>query len=81
VRDLIGSDDPEAGPALESVRAFAVPGGCAINLHHGAWHAGPYFAGDEMSFFNLEFNGTNEIDHQNSSLEQRFGRTLTMAFD
>lgn len=73
-------DDPEAEPALDSIRAFSVPGNVAIKLHRGAWHAGPYFAGDELAFFNLELSDTNEVDHQNSYLDRRFGVALRLAF-
>lgn len=32
-------DDGSGRPALETLRAFIVPGTCAINLRAGVWHA------------------------------------------
>ncbi|MGV0742466.1 ureidoglycolate lyase [Mycolicibacterium sp. XJ870] len=62
-------DKSEARPAIEQVAVFRVPGHVAVLLHRGTWHAGPFFEGDAMSFFNLELEDTNEVDHQNYSFE------------
>jgi ureidoglycolate lyase len=72
----IGLDDPAAEPALEDIAAFRVPGNVALKLHRGTWHAGPFFEDDEISFLNLELSDTNETDHQNSNLTERFGFAL-----
>ena len=69
-------DDPNAQPALEDIKAFKIPGDKAIKLHRGAWHAGPFFEDEEISFFNLELANTNEVDHQNCYLDKRYGAIL-----
>lgn len=66
-------DDPEAQPKPDDIRAFEVPGTVAIKLHRGTWHAGPFFAEPEMSFFNLELADTNLVDHHNCHLDRRYG--------
>jgi ureidoglycolate hydrolase len=71
-------DDPAAEPRLEDIRGFAVPGDVAIMLARGTWHAGPFFDGPELSFFNLELADTNEVDHHNSHLDRRFGVMLRL---
>ena len=45
-------DAPERDgmPALESLRAFWVPPGAAIQLHRGAWHENPMPAADDTHF-------------------------------
>ncbi|MCL1472610.1 ureidoglycolate lyase [Argonema antarcticum] len=50
-------------PKLEEIAAFRIPGNCFIKLEVGTWHAGPYFDGDFVDFYNLELSNTNEIDH------------------
>jgi ureidoglycolate lyase len=72
-------DDPAAEPALEEIKAFRVPGNMAVKLHRGTWHAGPSFAEGEINFINLELADTNEVDHQNSMLAERFGFALCFA--
>ncbi|MDB5405848.1 MAG: ureidoglycolate hydrolase [Rhodospirillales bacterium] len=72
-------DDPAAEPTLEEIKAFRVPGNMAIKLHRGTWHAGPSFAEGEIDFVNLELADTNEVDHQNSMLAERFGFALRFA--
>jgi len=72
-------DRPAAEPALADIRGFLVPGTVAIKLHRGTWHAGPFFEDDEISFLNLELSDTNEVDHQDSNLLQRFGCALRFA--
>jgi ureidoglycolate hydrolase len=69
-------DDPKAEPMLEDIVAFAIPGSVAIKLHRGTWHAGPFFEDEEISFLNLELSDTNETDHHDSHLDQRFGLAL-----
>jgi len=71
-------DNASAEPAIEAIQAFVVPGDAAIKLHKGTWHAGPFFEGREMAFFNLELADTNITDHQNSYLDKRFGVRLKL---
>jgi ureidoglycolate hydrolase len=66
-------DDPDAGCDPEAIRAFLVPGTAAISLHRSTWHAGPFFDDPTMDFFNLELADTNQVDHHNCHLDQRFG--------
>jgi ureidoglycolate lyase len=75
----IRPDDPAAEPALQDIAAFKVPGNMALKLHRGTWHAGPFFEDREISFLNLELSDTNEADHQDSRLAERFGFTLRFA--
>jgi ureidoglycolate lyase len=72
-------DRPTAEPALADIVGFLVPGTVAVKLHRGTWHAGPFFEDDEISFLNLELSDTNEADHQNSNLLERFGCVLRFA--
>jgi ureidoglycolate lyase len=69
----LARDDVNAEPALDSIVGFLVPGTVAVKLNKGTWHAGPFFEEEGMAFFNLELSDTNEIDHQSSNLEKRFG--------
>lgn len=62
-------DDPDARPAIEQVAVFRVRGDVAVLLRRGTWHAGPFFEEDQMSFFNLELDDTNQVDHQNCSFD------------
>lgn len=62
-------DNPEARPSIEQVAVFRVPGDVAVLLHRGTWHAGPFFESASMSFFNLELDDTNQVDHQNYSFD------------
>ena len=71
-------DNAQAEPALDSIRAFVVPGNAAIKLHKSTWHAGPFFEGPELAFFNLELADTNVTDHHNSYLDRRFGVALRL---
>ena len=68
------SDTPD--PA--AIRAFIVPGNVAVLIDRGAWHAGPYFESPEMSFFNLELDDTNIVDHETCDLAARFGLTFDL---
>ena len=55
------SEYPE--PNLEKLSAFRIPGNCFIKLEVGTWHAGPYFEGEFVDFYNLELSDTNMNDH------------------
>jgi ureidoglycolate hydrolase len=72
----VGLDVPAAEPALEDIRGFLIPGGVAIMMYRGTWHAGPLFVGPEASFFNLELADTNVTDHQSCDLVARYGIAL-----
>lgn len=50
-------------PAIEEIAAFRIPGNCFIKLEVGTWHAGPYFEGEFVDFYNLELSDTNVVDH------------------
>ena len=69
-------DDPKAEPAIEDIAGFLIPGTVAVKLHRGTWHAGPFFEDEDIDFLNLELSDTNEVDHQNSHLAERFGFAL-----
>jgi ureidoglycolate lyase len=71
-------DMADAEPALESIRAFRVPGDVAIALHRGTWHAGPLFDAAEARFFNLELADTNVVDHYTCHLVRRYGTALRL---
>lgn len=66
-------DATHAEPDPGTIRAFRIPAGVAIMLHRGTWHAGPFFEGESMDFFNLELADTNQTDHHSCRLDQRFG--------
>jgi ureidoglycolate lyase len=68
------SDTPD--PA--AIRAFAIPGNVAVLLDRGTWHAGPYFESTTMSFFNLELDDTNVVDHETCDLAATFGLTFDL---
>ncbi|MBI0535786.1 hypothetical protein D9599_09390 [Roseomonas sp. KE2513] len=70
-------DDAGAEPDPAAIEAFRIPSGKALALHHGTWHAGPYFTGSSVDFLNLELADTNIADHHTVRLDQRFG----LAFD
>ncbi len=74
----LAREDPEAEPALDAIRGFLIPGGVAVLLHRGTWHAGPYFHDATMAFFNLELTDTNEVDHQSCDLSARYGVTFRL---
>lgn len=67
-----GPDEPDAVPDETRLKAFRVPGDRAVKLHRGTWHAGPFFEGDAMSFFNLELDDTNEVDHHTARLARTY---------
>jgi ureidoglycolate lyase len=68
----------EAAPDPEAIRAFVIPGDVAVLLSRGTWHAGPYFEPAEVSFFNLELEDTNVVDHETCDLAESFGVTFTL---
>src|ERR1700730_6551978 len=70
---------PTAAPALAGIVGLLAPGTVAVNLPRGTWHAGPFFEDAEISFLNLELSDTNEVDHQNANLLERFGCVLRFA--
>jgi ureidoglycolate lyase len=67
------ADNPEGVPDVDGMRAFLVPGDCAVALHRSTWHAGPFFDEETQDFFNLELADTNQVDHHNCLLDRRFG--------
>ncbi len=71
----IDADKPDAAPAPETIRGFLVPGGVAVLLHRGTWHAGPHFHAARMAFFNLELADTNVVDHHTVQLGEKFRLT------
>jgi ureidoglycolate hydrolase len=61
-------------PNPSEIQAFTIPGNCFIKLHVGTWHAGPYFVGDTVNFYNLELSDTNLVDHETCDLEGLYGK-------
>ncbi len=59
----VAPPSPGDEPDLEQMKAFRIPGNCFIKLEPGTWHAGPYFEGDYIDFYNLELSDTNLVDH------------------
>lgn len=66
-------DNPDGEPDPTAIRAFHVPGDVAVSLHRATWHAGPFFDDPTHDFFNLELADTNQVDHHNCLLDQRYG--------
>jgi len=77
---LLAVAPPSAGPTPDpaAVRAFRIPGTVAVLLSRGTWHAGPYFEPAQMSFFNLELEDTNVVDHETCDLAATFGLAFTL---
>lgn len=79
---FIAVSPPSSGeadaPSFSSIKAFRIPGDVAIKLHVGTWHVGPFFAPDEVSFFNLELADTNIVDHENHDLVAVHGVALEL---
>lgn len=50
-------------PVWEEIATFRIPGNCFIKLEVETWHAGPYFDGEFVDFYNLELSDTNVVDH------------------
>lgn len=65
-------DDDAARPDPARLAAFRIPGGTALALHRGTWHAGPFFAAETADFLNLELSDTNESDHQTVPLRDTY---------
>ena len=68
---FIGLAPPSPGmdaPA-DPIRVFRIPGGTALALKAGSWHAGPFFTAATQDFFNLELTDTNETDHHTAKLD------------
>jgi ureidoglycolate lyase len=61
-------DDAAAAPNITTIGGFLIPGGVAVKLHRGTWHAGPFFNAVTARFFNLELTDTNDVDHQSVNL-------------
>lgn len=66
-------DNPQGEPDITQLRAFLIPGDVAVAMHRSTWHAGPFFDEPTQDFFNLELADTNQVDHHNCLLDQRFG--------
>ena len=62
-----------ACPAIADLTAFRIPGNSFIKLNLGTWHAGPYFEGDGVDFYNLELSDTNVVDHDTCDLRSTYG--------
>lgn len=62
-----------ACPQIAELTAFRIPGNCFIKLDVGTWHAGPYFEGDMIDFYNLELSDTNLVDHDTCNLRSTYG--------
>ena len=67
------AENPHAKPDISRLRAFRIAGDQAIMLGRSVWHAGPFFEGPALSFFNLELADTNQVDHHNCMLDVDFG--------
>jgi ureidoglycolate hydrolase len=61
-----------AAPEIADLSAFRIPGNCFIKLDIGTWHAGPYFDGDVVDFYNLELSDTNIVDHDTCNLRSTY---------
>ncbi len=72
-------DDPAAHPDPDKIRAFRIAGDQAIMLARSTWHAGPFFEGEALSFFNLELADTNVTDHHTTVLDRTFGLRFEFA--
>ena len=68
---FIGLAPPSPGhdSPTDPIQVFRIPGGTAIALHAGSWHAGPFFTAPTQDFFNLELTDTNETDHHTAKLD------------
>ncbi|MEM7769135.1 MAG: ureidoglycolate lyase [Cyanobacteria bacterium P01_A01_bin.37] len=62
-----------ARPQPSDIQAFHIPGNCFIKLEVGTWHAGPYFDGESVDFYNLELSDTNIVDHDTCNLKESYG--------
>ncbi|MGK7906121.1 MAG: ureidoglycolate lyase [Synechococcus sp.] len=69
----VSPPSPTPKPALAEISAFRIPGNCFVKLEVGTWHAGPYFKGEWVDFYNLELSDTNVTDHETVNLREKFG--------
>ena len=70
------ADDAAASPDPAGIEAFRIPGGRALALHRGTWHAGPFFIAPSVDFLNLELADTNSADHRTVRLDRDFAVTF-----
>ncbi|GAP97066.1 ureidoglycolate lyase [Leptolyngbya sp. NIES-2104] len=70
---VVAPPGTEENPTIADLTAFCIPGNCFIKLDIGTWHAGPYFDGDVVDFYNLELSDTNIVDHDTCDLRSTFG--------
>lgn len=73
---FIGLAAPGDDPHPDRISLFRIPGGTALALHAGTWHAGPLFEGEAADFLNLELADTNEADHDTVRLDTAYGVVL-----
>jgi ureidoglycolate hydrolase len=66
---FIGLAPAGPAPTRDQIRVFRIPGGTALALKKGTWHAGPYFSGSSADFFNLELVDTNDNDKDEAPVE------------
>ena len=59
---------PDQDSPADPIEVFRIPGGTALLLRAGSWHAGPFFTAATQDFFNLELTDTNENDHHTAKL-------------
>ncbi|MBW4526765.1 MAG: ureidoglycolate lyase [Phormidium tanganyikae FI6-MK23] len=69
---VVAPPDNNESPAIADLTAFRIPGNCFIKLDIGTWHAGPYFDGDVVDFYNLELSDTNIVDHDTCDLRSTY---------
>ncbi|MBU8536784.1 ureidoglycolate lyase [Falsiroseomonas tokyonensis] len=76
---FIGLARADAPLTADAIACFRIPGGTALALHRGTWHAGPFFNATQQDFFNLELSDTNETDHDTVRIDETFGVALAIA--
>ena len=69
----VAPPSPDRQPNPQNIQAFKIPGNCFIKLNLGTWHAGPYFEGEWVDFYNLELTDTNISDHETVDLWEMLG--------
>ncbi len=72
----VDPDNQDEVPDPTAITVFRIPGGTALAMNRGTWHAGPYFDGDGVDFLNLELSDTNIADHHTVRLDDRFGLAI-----
>jgi len=72
---FMGVAPPSAAAVSDwrEIVVFRIPGTCFIKLEVGTWHAGPYFEGEFVDFYNLELTDTNLVDHDTCNLLDQYG--------